>query len=104
MTEYDAATLDFAIKCAQAQDTHLDVMCVGLDRMHANYYEVGSNAMIVQAALEEAQESVASLSRRAKERLSGESLRWDVLESIWAASGIGRSVAAKSRFCPTRFH
>lgn len=98
MTSFDPETLGFAAACATAQDAHLDVMCVGLDRMQTNYYEVGSNAMIVQAALEEAEHKVSDISASVSERLKGESLRWEVLSSIWAISGIGHSVATQARF------
>lgn len=98
MTQYDQNTLDYAAACAVSQDAHLDVMCIGLDRIQSNYYEVGANAMIVQNALEEADEKAAKLAQSVSERLTRESLRWDVTSSIWAMSGIGHSVANQARF------
>lgn len=98
MTQYDENTLEYAAACVASQDAHLDVMCIGLDRIQSNYYEVGANAMIVQTALEEADEKAAALAQRVSERLSRESLRWDVFSSIWAMSGIGHSVANQARF------
>ena len=59
LTSFDETSpaLAFSAATAEAQDAHLEVLCVGVDRTPNTYFEIGSNAVVMHAAIETAHES-----------------------------------------------
>ncbi|CUH77897.1 universal stress protein [Tropicibacter naphthalenivorans] len=91
-------TLDHAAELATAQDAHLDVMCLGVDRTQTGYYYAGANAMVLQEALTRAQAEAEELEKLARARLNNVECRWGLESGVAQLADIGRHVAARARF------
>lgn len=92
------AALAQAAALTKALDAHLDVMCLGMDRSRSNYYEVGSNAIIVQAALEEAHKKAARVEKDIETWLTPETMRWTTQKAIATLADVGRPLSKAARF------
>lgn len=99
LTSFDEAslTLAYSAAMADAQDAHLDVLCLGIDRTPNAYYEIGSNAIVMHAAIEEAHARADEIQSGVRDYLEPSNLRWSVVNSIAAHAGIGRTVAMQAR-------
>lgn len=91
------SALAFAEALADAQDAHLEVMCLGIDRTPNTFVEIGSNAVVLHAAIEEAHAEAARLLAAVRAHLDLSTLRWDAISSITSGAGIGRMVAMQAR-------
>ncbi|MEE4187679.1 MAG: universal stress protein [Roseobacter sp.] len=91
------AALAFSAALTDAQDAHLEVLSLGIDRTPNTYYEIGSNAMVMHAAIEEAHAQVADIQSGVRAFLDKTNLRWDVINSVTSAAGVGRTVAMQAR-------
>ena len=100
MTKFDAASpaLQMATNLTDAQDGHLEVMCLGLDRVQTTFYEMGSNAMVMQAAIEEAHLKANAINEEVTAYLDSQSIRWDVINGVGNLEGVGQTVAPRARF------
>ena len=47
-----------AAAVARANDAHLDVLCLGVDRTQTGYYYAGANAMVLQETLDRAARAI----------------------------------------------
>lgn len=94
----DAPALVYSAAMTDAQNAHLEVLSLGIDRTPNTYYEIGSNAMVMHAAIEEAHARAAAVQKSASDYLESSGVRWDVINGIAAAAGIGRTVAMQARF------
>lgn len=90
--------LAYAAALSAAQNAHLDVLCLGIDRTPMTYYEVGSNALIMQNAIEEAHERANQIRELVETALPLEGIRWECRSSVAPAGGVGRTVACQARF------
>ena len=100
MTAFQGNTepLDYAQKLASRLDAHLDILCLGLDQTHTAYYEMGSNAMVLQAALEAAQQRADEMRDAVEKHMKGAQLRYEVFSSLGSLSGLGPTIASRARF------
>ena len=100
LSDFDRSSpaLSMATALTDAQDGHLEVMCLGLDRIQTTFYEIGSNAMIMQAAIEEAHEKAHALSRKVSDYLQTQNIRWDVINGVGNVEGVAQTVAPRARF------
>lgn len=96
--EPSKASLAQAAAMAEAQDAHLDVMCLGMDRSRSNYYEVGANAFIVQSAMEEAHAKAESTSAEVTAWLENSKLRWTAVNAVATLADAGRPLSLAARF------
>lgn len=96
--ERDCPALAFAMACTEAQDAHLQAMCIGLDRAQPIYFEVGANAAFLQATLEEAQAQATTANEALCEYLENSNLRWETVPAVGTAAGIGHTLATRARF------
>jgi nucleotide-binding universal stress UspA family protein len=90
--------LAYAAALTDAQDAHLEVLCLGIDRTPNTYYEIGSNAVVMHAAIEEAHARADEIRDGVRAYLEPSNLRWDVINSISSTAGVGRTVATQARF------
>lgn len=90
--------LALAAALAEAQDAHLEVLSLGIDRTPNTYYEIGSNAVVMHAAIEEAHARADAIQNGVRAYLQGANIRWDVINGIAAHAGVGRTVAMPARF------
>ena len=94
----DSPALAMATGLTEAQDGHLEVMCLGLDRVQTTFYEIGSNAMVMQAAIEEAHEKAHSLNQEVTAFLGTQNIRWDAINGVGNVEGVAQTVAPRARF------
>lgn len=89
-----------AAALARAQDAHLDLLAVGIDRIQAGYAYVGAGSLMVQAGLERASadaREVETALRAAAEAETGD-LRWSVEPVVAQLGGLSDLVALRARF------
>ena len=94
----NATALAYAAAVTEAQDAHLEVLSLGMDRTPNMYYEIGSNAMVMHAAIEEAHAQATNVQSRVRSYLENTNARWDTKITIGSATGVGRTVATQARF------
>ncbi|MFK7744449.1 MAG: universal stress protein [Roseobacter sp.] len=100
LTQFDetATSLDLAIDYTQSFDANLEVLCLGLDRTQSTYYELGSNSVIMHAAIEEAHQNAKDIYQGIKAKLTGMNLQWDIINSVVTTTSVGRAIATQARF------
>lgn len=91
-------TLSAATEIARRENAHLDVLCLGVDRTQAGFYEVGVNIMLQQELIERAKEDAAAGEERARTLLSREDISWGTVTAVAQIGGIGAAVAQRARF------
>lgn len=85
--------------CAQ-NDAHLDVLALGVDRTQVGYAYVGSGAVVMQVALERAEDEARALETAVKAALAAEgpSLRAGVEAAVTQIGALTELVAQRARF------
>jgi nucleotide-binding universal stress UspA family protein len=91
-------TLTHAIAAAEANDAHLDVLCLGVDRSQTGYYYAGASAVVLQETISRAQDEAEEVDRLARARLDKTTVRWAAEKGVAQLADIGRHVAARARF------
>ncbi len=98
----DAEIASPALKYAQAlclaQDAHLDVMCIGIDRSTGSYYEVGANALIMQNAIEQAQTRAEAIRTEIKPDLDKAGILWGAQCAVASIPDAGAPASRAARF------
>ncbi len=92
------AQMDAAIAVARAEDAHLDVLCMGVDRTQTGYYYAGATAFVQQEVLDRAQEDAREVEAAVKARLAGEELRWGAEGVVAQLGAIATVVGLRARF------
>ena len=90
--------LERAVAMAHAEDAHLDVLCIGVDRTQTGYYYAGASAVFQQEVIEKAKEEAAAAERYANEHLANEGIKFAVDKAVAQLAGLGRLVAHRARF------
>lgn len=95
----DAAIAAAAQICA-AQDAHLDILALGVDRTQVGYSYVGSGAVVLQAALDRAEQDARDVEAACKAALGAqdEALRWSMETAVAQLGGLTDLVAQRARF------
>ncbi len=93
-----APELAYAAAMTEAQDAHLEVLCVGIDPTPTMFFEMGSNAVVMHAGIEEAHARAKDIGDCARKFLEPSNVRWDVINSVSVSAGVGRAVAGQARF------
>jgi nucleotide-binding universal stress UspA family protein len=93
-----APVLAQATCLATAQDAHLDVLCLGVDRSQSGYYYAGANAMILQESIERAQAEATAIETAVKAQLGISGLRYGTEAGVAQLADVARHVAAHARF------
>ena len=87
-----------AIAMATAQDAHLDVLCLGVDRSQTGYYYAGASAVVLQETITRAHEESEAIEKRVTRALEGSGIRWATETGVAQLADLGRHVAARARF------
>ncbi len=96
-----AVQLNAAIAFARREDAHLDVLCLGLDRLQTGYYYVGAAPMapiVVQETIDQANDDARAVEAAVRTRLGTEDIRWAVDTAIAQLGSIGGEVGRLARF------
>lgn len=96
--ETRCAALDLATELTRAQDAHLEVMCLGVDQAQTAYFEMGSSAMVLQAAIEESHSRAEAVTSNVTQYLDRSGVRFEVSTKVGTLSGIGHVIAPHARF------
>ncbi|MGR3461278.1 MAG: universal stress protein [Roseovarius sp.] len=91
-------TLTHAIAVAEANEAHLDALCLGVDRSQTGYYYAGASAVVLQETISRAQEEAEEIDRLVRARLGKSTIRWAAEMGVAQLADIGRHVAARARF------
>ena len=90
--------LERAVAMAHAEDAHLDVLCIGVDRTQTGYYYAGASAVFQQEVIEKAKEEAVAAEMYANEHLANEGIKFAVDKAVAQLAGLGRLVAHRARF------
>lgn len=90
--------LEKAIEIARAEDAHLDVLCIGVDRTQTGYYYAGASAVFQQEVIEKAKEEAAESEQFAAGVLENNDIKWALDTAVAQLAGLGRLVAHRARF------
>lgn len=93
-------TFATAASLAIAQDGHLEVLALGVDKTQIGYSYVGAGAVVMQAAQETATADVKAIEAAVKSAASaaGPTLRWSSEGAIAMIGGLSDLVALRARF------
>ena len=100
----DAGRADAAVTgaaaLALAHDAHLDILALGVDRTQVGYSYVGSGAVILQAALDRAEQQARETEAAVRKAVAGQSptLRWAVETAVTQLGALTDLVAQRARF------
>ena len=100
LTDIDLAEAPIAqgISLAEANNGHLDVLSLGVDRSQTGYYYAGANAMVLQETLTRAHEEADAIEKFAESRLEASGVRWGTETGVAQIADLGRHVAQRARF------
>jgi len=89
-----------AARIAHAHDAHLDILALGVDRTQIGYSYVGSGAVILQAALDRAEQEAREIEAAARKAVTGEdaALRWSIEAAVSQLGAMTELVAQRARF------
>jgi len=97
-SDFTAAPLAQGIALAEAQDAHLDVLALGVDRSQTGYFYAGADAPLMQEMLKRAHEEADAVKAAAEAALGKTDVRWACDTGVTQIADLGRHVAARSRF------
>ncbi|MCE6950529.1 universal stress protein [Cereibacter sphaeroides] len=92
--------LSVASRLALAEDAHLDVLALGIDGTQVAYYNMGGTAVVLQMALERAEQEAQAVEKAARAALAAQpvTLRSSVETAVAQMGGLSGLVAMRSRF------
>lgn len=95
-----ATTIAAAANIALAQDAHLDVLALGVDRTQVGYSYIGGGAVLLQVAMDRAEADAKELEAAARAAFEAQpaSLRWSVEGAVAQLGGLADLVTLRSRF------
>jgi hypothetical protein len=76
--------VEAAASIARGMDAHLDLLALGVDRTQVGYSYVGSGAVVMQVAMDRAEEEAREYEKALKAALDaqGPDLRWSVDSAV----------------------
>ncbi len=89
-----------AARMARAQDAHLDILVLGVDRTQVGYSYIGSGAVLMQVSLDRAEAEARETEAAVRAALDGQGtdLRWSVEAAVTQIGALGDIVAQRARF------
>lgn len=93
-----APALSAAAAVAEAQDAHLDVLCLGVDRSQAGYYYAGATAALLDQAMNLARDEARAIEAAARAHLKNTTVRWSVEAEVAQIVDLARRVGGRARF------
>jgi len=89
-----------AAALAAAHDAHLDVLALGVDRTQVGYSYIGTGAVILQAAVERAEQDARDTEAAARKAIAAQSpaLRWTAEAAVTQLGALTDLVAQRARF------
>ena len=100
-TAADAAlAIGSAARLARAQDAHLDILVLGVDRTQLGYSYIGTGAVLMEVALERAETEARETEAAVRAALAAEAdgLRWGLEAAVTQLGALTELVAQRARF------
>lgn len=96
-----AAVIAAASRMAHAQDAHLEILVLGVDRTQLGYSYVGAGLVVLQAALDRTETEARETENAVRAALAREApdLRWSLETLITQLGSLSDLVSQKVRFC-----
>ena len=94
----DAHAVETAAAIAEAEDGHLTVICLGIDRIQPGAYYAGANAIALQQSLDEAATESLAAEKAAGAALEGRPVSWEVVPLTAQIGALGHVVASRAQF------
>lgn len=88
-----------AARLADANDAHLDILALSVDRSQIGYSYIGTGAVLMQAAIERAEDDAKEIEKAARVAISAQfpDLRWSLETLVTQMGAMNEVVAARSR-------
>ncbi|MFN3969874.1 MAG: universal stress protein [Gemmobacter sp.] len=85
---------------AIAQNGHLDILALGIDRTQIGYSYIGAGSVLLQVATERAEEDARSIEAAAKKAVATlpDALRWSSEAAVAQLGGLADLMALRARF------
>ncbi len=93
----DRWSLDAAIALARAEDAHLDVLCLGIDRTQPGFYYAGASAVVLQDNLVHAQQEAEALEAEIERKLEQEGIPFAVRCMTTQMAGLAPLIGHRTR-------
>lgn len=97
-TDEGNQAIDVAIDLVRETEGHLDVLCLGMDRLSTGFYYAGAAPDLLFESQKAARETATAREAEAKERLSREEISWAVQPAVAQIGGINDVVCQMGRF------
>jgi len=92
------AALDAAVDMARAWDSHLNVLCLGIDHVEVGYYYAGASPVVMAENIEGARTEAKKLEAEVNAILDCEDIKWSSQAMVAQISGISWVVGQAARF------
>ncbi|MEC7763076.1 MAG: universal stress protein [Pseudomonadota bacterium] len=92
------AAFDAATRITAANEAHLDVICLGLDRTQPGFYYAGATAVVMQDSLDQAREDAVALENQVRAKLEGSTFNWSVTGLSAQMVAVNHLIALRTRF------
>lgn len=96
--EKDRAAVVAAEALARANEGHLDILCLGLDRTQPGFYYAGTNAMIIQSNLEQAKADAQAVETAVRDYLRASDTTWATEAMATQLIGLTPFLSMQTRF------
>lgn len=96
--ETSRPALDLAVDMVRAEDGHLNVLCLGVDRVQPGLYYAGATPTVMSESIETARQEARDNESSATEILEGSGINWSVQAMIAQISGISHAVGTAAWF------
>ncbi len=95
-----ASLANAAAVLARAQDAHLDLLALGIDRTQIGYTYAATGVLLQQAAMERAEEDSRAVEAALRAALAGQAdgLRWTVEPAVAQLGSLADLVALRARY------
>lgn len=89
-----------AAALAAANDAHLDILALGVDRTQVGYSYIGTGAVVLQAAVERAEQDAKEIETAVRRAIASQppTLRWTVEAAVTQLGALTDIVAQRARF------
>ena len=95
-----SSTITAAAQLCAAHDAHLDILALGVDKTQVGYSYVGTGAVILQAALDRAEEDAREVEKAVRSAIVEQfpGLRWSIETAVTQMGAMTELVAQRARF------
>jgi nucleotide-binding universal stress UspA family protein len=90
--------LDLAVSMTRAAGGHLNVLCLGIDRIQPGLYYAGATPAIMTESIDTAREEALAADASAKDILDAEDIAWSTQAMVAQINGISRVVGMAARY------